>query len=103
MDELLALLGNHHSCLLFEQVFLELMPYDIRMQLSDADFSAPRTVAIRADELWQTKTGCSNQGDVRVVEASKFEISKATSQKQYTARPRNEKLNETSEPDNPQW
>ena len=33
MDEMLAILGGHPLCLLFEQLFLERLPEDIRMQL----------------------------------------------------------------------
>lgn len=37
MDEMLAPLGDHTPCLLFEQLFLERLPEDIRIQLVDAD------------------------------------------------------------------
>jgi hypothetical protein len=56
MDEILALLDDHEPCLLVEQIFLEQLPEDIRMQLAEADFSDPRAVAIRADTLWLTKS-----------------------------------------------
>ena len=36
MDEMLALLGDHSPCLLFEQLFLEGMPDEFRIQLVDA-------------------------------------------------------------------
>ena len=52
MDEMLALLDGHTPCMLFEQLFLNRMPDSIRLQLADADFSDPRKVAERADELW---------------------------------------------------
>ena len=35
MDEMLALLGDHTPCLLFEQLFLERLPVDIQIQLVD--------------------------------------------------------------------
>jgi hypothetical protein len=54
MDEMLALLDGHAPCMLFEQLFLNRMPDPIRLQLADADFSDPRKVAERADELWQS-------------------------------------------------
>ena len=54
MDEMLALLDGHAPCMLFEQLFLNRMPDPIRLQLADADFSNPRKVAERADELWQS-------------------------------------------------
>jgi hypothetical protein len=56
MDEMLALLDGHQACLLFEQVFLERMPQDIRLQLSEDNFANPRTLALRADVLWQAKS-----------------------------------------------
>ena len=36
MDEMLGLLGDHPPCLLFEQLFLERLPEDIRIQLVDS-------------------------------------------------------------------
>ena len=54
MDEMLALLEGHTPCMLFEQLFLNRMPDPIRLQLADADFTDPRRVAERADELWQS-------------------------------------------------
>ena len=53
MDEMLALLDGHQPCMLFEQLFLNRMPDDIRLQLTDTDFTDPRKVAEHADELWQ--------------------------------------------------
>jgi hypothetical protein len=44
MDDILALLGDHTPCLLFEQLFLERLPEDIRIQL-----------AKRADALWTSR------------------------------------------------
>lgn len=55
MNEMLALMDGHKPCLLFEQVFLEQMPDDIRLILADDDFTDPRRLAARADELWQAK------------------------------------------------
>ena len=52
MDEMLALLDGHTSCFLFEQIFLEQLPEDIRLQLANADFSNLRAVALLADTLW---------------------------------------------------
>lgn len=60
MDEMLALLDGHAPCMLFEQLFLNRMPDAIRLQLADADFTDPRKVAERADELWQSMS--SNDG-----------------------------------------
>lgn len=55
MNEMLALLDGHKPCLLFEQIFLEQMPDDIRLLLADDDFTDPRLLAARADVLWQAK------------------------------------------------
>lgn len=55
MNEMLSLMDGHKSCLLFEQVFLEQMPEDIRLLLADEDFTDPRRLAARADVLWQAK------------------------------------------------
>ena len=55
MDEMLALLGDHPPCLLFEQLFLERLPEDIRVQLVDAKIEDHRELARRADALWAAK------------------------------------------------
>ena len=36
MDEMLALLGDHKLCMLFEYLFLKHLPEDIRIQLVSA-------------------------------------------------------------------
>ena len=55
MDEMLALLGNHTPCLLFEQLFLERLPEDIRLQLVDSRLEDSRELARRADILWTSR------------------------------------------------
>ena len=52
MDEMMALLGDHPPCLLFEQLFLERLPEDIRIQLVDSKVEDYRQLARRADALW---------------------------------------------------
>ena len=52
MDEMLALLDGHTPCLLFEQIFLEQLPEDVRLPLANADFSNLRAVSLLADTLW---------------------------------------------------
>ncbi|XP_069745831.1 uncharacterized protein [Narcine bancroftii] len=54
MDEMLALAEDHKPCFLFCQTFLEQMPEDIQLLLTDEDFSNPRRAAARADALWRT-------------------------------------------------
>ncbi len=55
MDEMLALLGNHPPCLLFEQLFLERLPEDIRIQLVDTKIDDHRELARRADSFWSIR------------------------------------------------
>ena len=55
MDEMLALLGDHPPCLLFEQLFLERLPEDIRIHLVDAKVEDCRELARRADALWSSR------------------------------------------------
>jgi hypothetical protein len=55
MDDVLALLGDHTPCLLLEQLFLERVPEDIRIQLVDAKIEDPRQLAKRADALWTSR------------------------------------------------
>ncbi|XP_059839225.1 E3 ubiquitin-protein ligase RNF185 isoform X1 [Hypanus sabinus] len=55
MNEMLALAEGHKPCLMFEQAFLERLPEDIHLLLSDVDFSDPRKVAAQADVLWKAK------------------------------------------------
>ena len=56
MDEMLSLLDGHESCFLFESLFLEQLPEDLRLQLADDAFTDPRKLAAKADILWQAKT-----------------------------------------------
>ena len=55
MDEILALLGDHHPCLLFQQLILERLPEDICIQLADAKFDDVRQLARRVDALWAAR------------------------------------------------
>lgn len=52
MDEMLALVADHTPCPLFEQLFLERLPDNIRIQLVDTKFDDLRHLARRADALW---------------------------------------------------
>ena len=56
MDEMLSLLQGHQPCFIFEQIFLERMPNDLRMQLADRSFADPRALATYADILWQARS-----------------------------------------------
>ncbi len=55
MDEMLGLLGDHPPCLLFEQLFLERLPEDIRIQLVDLKLDDHRQLAKRAEALWASR------------------------------------------------
>ena len=55
MDEMLALLGDHKPCLLFEELFRQQLPADVRMAMANADFSDPRAAAQVADQLWASR------------------------------------------------
>ncbi|XP_078495551.1 uncharacterized protein LOC144751064 [Ciona intestinalis] len=59
MDEMLALLGNHQPCLLFEYLFLQHMPEDIRPVLAGEDIKDARELARRADLLWHARSTSS--------------------------------------------
>ena len=61
MDNMLTLMDGHLPCLLFEQIFLEQLPEDLRLQLADRDFDDPRTLAETADVLWQAKMTSQQQ------------------------------------------
>ena len=56
MDEMLALLGNHSSCFLFYQLFLERLPEDIGIQLVDPSTKIEnhRELAKQTDALWSS-------------------------------------------------
>lgn len=55
MDDMLALAGDHQPCFLFEQLFLEQLPDDVRLQLANADFGDARKVALLADGFWSAR------------------------------------------------
>ena len=55
MDKMLALLGDHPPCLLFNQLFVEHLPADIRIQLVDAKIEDHRALAKHADALWECR------------------------------------------------
>ena len=55
MDKMLSLLADHGFCFLAEQLFLEQLPNDIRLQLSNDDFTHPRALSTKADVLWIAK------------------------------------------------
>ena len=70
MDEMLALLGDHPPCLLFEQLFLERLPDDIRAQVVDADIADYRELAKRADALWAARDMGATSGNTLPLDAT---------------------------------
>ena len=57
MDEMLALMADHRPCFLFNYLFLQLLPDDIRMVvLSGQQWNDPCQLAARADELWLARS-----------------------------------------------
>ena len=61
MDEMIALLDGHLPCFLFEKLFLDQLPEDMRLILADADYSDPRSLATKADDLLQARTMSQNE------------------------------------------
>ncbi len=56
---------HHPACLLFEQLFLERLPEDIRIQLIDSKIDDCRQLAQRADALWVSRDVPSDTHAVR--------------------------------------
>ena len=50
MYEMLSLLADHGFCFIAEKLFLEHLPDDIHLQLSNDDFTHPRALATKADQ-----------------------------------------------------
>ena len=65
MDEMLGLLGDHPPCLLFEQLFLERLPEDIRIQLVDFKFDNLHQLAKWVNVLWSCRDMTSDIDAVR--------------------------------------
>ena len=55
MDEMLALLGGHTPCFLFEQLFLERLPEDLRAHLVGTKWDDPCQLVRQADALWSCR------------------------------------------------
>ena len=52
MDNMLSLLGQHHPCFLFRQIFLQQMPEHVRTPLAVSDTSDYCALALEADKLF---------------------------------------------------
>ena len=55
IDEMLALIADHHPCFLFNYLFLQLLPDDICMVLSGQQWNDLCQLVARADELWMAR------------------------------------------------
>ena len=55
LDEMLSYIGDHHTCLLFEYIYLSHLPEDIRLSLSNFDSLDARSLGEKADSLWVMK------------------------------------------------
>ena len=55
MDEMLALLGRHTPCFLFEQLFLERLPEDLCAHLVGTKWDDPHQLVRQADALWSCR------------------------------------------------
>ncbi len=63
MDKMLALLGNHHPCFLFRELFLDRLPEDIHKILVHSEVQDPLQLAQAADRLHQTH--CTSASAIR--------------------------------------
>ena len=55
MDQMLALLGDHPPCFLFEQVFLERLLEDVQVHLAGDQFMDHRQLAKKANAYWVSR------------------------------------------------
>ena len=74
MDEMLALLENHTPCFLFQQLFLERLPEDIRVQLVDTQADDYRQLAKKADVFWASRDMSFSTNAVPQVKNRKLNI-----------------------------
>ena len=53
-------MDNHATCFLFEAIFLNALPEQVRLHLQDANFADPRAVAEKADALYKVQQASSS-------------------------------------------
>ena len=53
---MLALLGSHQPCFLFNYIFLQRLPEDNRVALASEDINNPRQLSQKTDILWLAKS-----------------------------------------------
>ena len=78
MDDMLALLGSHQPCFLFNYIFLQRLPEDIRVALASEDINNPRQLAQK-----QTYYGWPNQESQIFLELVRHHLSVLSSQNSY--------------------
>ena len=65
MDKMLALLGDHSPCFLFQQPFLKRLLEKMRGQLIDTSIDDCRQLALRADRIWAARQMWSYANNVQ--------------------------------------
>ena len=66
MDEMLALLGDHSPCWLFQHLFLERLLKHICIQLTNAKFEDIWQLAKKADALWAARDMCTSTNAIQL-------------------------------------
>ena len=65
MDKILALLGDHLPCFLFQQLFLKRLPEDMRAQLIGTNIDHQQ-LATRADKIWAARQMQSYANSIQI-------------------------------------
>ena len=68
MDELLALAEDHTACFLLKQIFINLLPPELQLQLATTNFTDARRFSLQADMLWEVKCAASSSDFVNSVD-----------------------------------
>ena len=79
MDDMLALLGSHQACFLFNYIFLQRLPEDIRVALASEDINNPCQLAQKADILWLAKSRETNISRISKTPSHRFKQPKFVS------------------------
>ena len=79
MNDMLALLGSHQPCFLFNYIFLQRLPEDIRVALASEGINNPRQLAQKADILWLAKSREPNISRISKTPSQRFKQPKFVS------------------------